>query len=145
MSKQLIVKDEIFIEAPVEKVWEVLVLPEYVKKWDELPEDYPSDKMTEGSSVVWDLPNGGQSITTVIKAEETLELKIALNVTNWKETLSEGDIAYSYKLESQHNGTRLRIEIGDFSLIENGQMYYDASVEFAAHSKEVIKDLAENG
>lgn len=35
-------------------------------------------------------------------------------------------------------------KIGDFSLLSNGQMYYDASVEFAENSKQVIKQLAEN-
>ncbi|WP_261178572.1 hypothetical protein [Anaerobacillus sp. CMMVII] len=67
---KLIVKNEILIEATPEKVWEVLITPKYISQWDELPEDYPLEKMTEGSKVVWDLPNDGQSITTIIKAVE---------------------------------------------------------------------------
>ncbi|WP_277631323.1 hypothetical protein [Atopococcus tabaci] len=37
----------------------------------------------------------------------------------------------------------LKMEIGDFSLLENGRDYYDASIEFAADSKQTIKKLAE--
>ena len=43
MTDQLIVKDEILIEATPSKVWEVLVNPKYVAQWDELPENDPSE------------------------------------------------------------------------------------------------------
>ncbi|WP_277631324.1 SRPBCC domain-containing protein [Atopococcus tabaci] len=84
MANELTVKDEILIETPPSRVWEVLVNPTYVAQWDELPEDYPSDNMTAGSKVVWEHPNGDQTITTVIKAEENTELVIALYGSNWK-------------------------------------------------------------
>ncbi|WP_096202045.1 hypothetical protein [Bacillus sp. FJAT-45350] len=65
----LVVKDEIKIEATPNKLWEVLTKPNYVSQWDELPEGYPNEDMTEGSQVIWELPNGGRSITTIIKVE----------------------------------------------------------------------------
>ncbi|GIO22792.1 hypothetical protein [Oceanobacillus sp. J11TS1] len=74
MKNQLIVKEEITINASSENVWDVLTLPKYVAQWDELPEDYPEEPMTVGSQVVWDLPNGEQSITTIIKAEKKKNL-----------------------------------------------------------------------
>lgn len=143
MPISLTVQDEILIKAPPSIVWEVLVEPKYVSQWDELPEDYPSETMTEGSQVVWENPNGGQTITTVIKAEQNKELKIALYLSSWEVKPEEGDVAYIYQLEEQTDGTLLKLIIGDFSLLENGQNYYDASVEFAAESKKVIKELAE--
>lgn len=143
MSTSLIVKDDIFIHANTEAVWEVLINPKYVSEWDELPEGYSSEMMTEGSKVIWDLPNGGTSTTTIIAVDENIRLTIALNVTNWEETIQEGEIAYHYLLESKDGGTLLRMEIGDFSLISDGQMYYDASVEFAETAKVTIKELAE--
>ncbi len=143
MSKHLIVTDEILIEATPAKVWEILTKPEYVAQWDELPEDYPSEVMTEGSQVIWELPDGGKSITTIIKAEEGKELVISLFVSKWEVQPNEGDVAYRYQLEERGNHTLLKFEIGDFSLLSNGQMYYDASVEFASSSKEAIKQLAE--
>jgi uncharacterized protein YndB with AHSA1/START domain len=144
MTVQLIVKDEIIIEAAPARIWEVLTKTKFVSQWDELPEDYPKGAMTEGSQVVWDLPNGEQSITKIIKAENSKELKIALYVSKWEIEPKEGEIAYLYQLEDRGSSTLLKIEIGDFSLIKDGQMYYDASVEFASEAKKVIKDLAES-
>ncbi|MEW5593799.1 SRPBCC domain-containing protein [Peribacillus frigoritolerans] len=144
MTEQLIVRDEILIEANSQKVWEVLTKPQYVAEWDELPENYPNEDMTEGSMVIWDLPNGGQSITKIIRAVVQKELKIALHVSNWEVKPIEGDVAYNYQLKEKGDSTLLRIEIGDFSLIKDGKMYYDASVEFASNSKQIIKKLSEN-
>jgi uncharacterized protein YndB with AHSA1/START domain len=144
MSEQLTVKDEILISASPEKVWEVLIKPKYIAQWDELPENYPEKDMQVGSKVIWDLPNGGPSVTTIIKAEAQKELMVSLNVTSWEVKPNEGDVAYKYQLEEKGGRTLLKIDIGDFSLIQNGQMYYDASVDFAANAKKIIKDLAEN-
>lgn len=143
MSNQLIVKDEVQIEATPAKVWEVLVNPEFVAQWDELPEDYPNETMRKGSKVVWEHPEGGQTVTTIINAEEMKELTIALYSSGWEVQPNEGDVAYLYQLEDRQGSTLLTIEIGDFSLLRNGQDYYDASVEFASESKKVIKELAE--
>ncbi|TDL85882.1 SRPBCC domain-containing protein [Vibrio vulnificus] len=144
MTEQLIVRDEILIDANSQKVWEVLTKPKYVAEWDELPENYPNEDMTEGSQVIWDLPNGGQSITKIMKAVVQKELKITLHVSNWEVKPNEGDVAYNYQLKEKGDSTLLRIEIGDFSLIKDGKMYYDASVEFASNSKQIIKKLSEN-
>lgn len=144
MEKQLIVKDEIIIDATPDIVWDVLIKPKYVAQWDELPEDFPHEDMTIGDKVVWELPKGEKSITTIIIAEEMKKLKIDLFVSNWEVKPKEGDVAYLFQLEERNNSTLLKIEIGDFSLIKDGQMYYDASVDFALKAKKVIKDLAEN-
>ncbi|MFD1416679.1 SRPBCC domain-containing protein [Oceanobacillus jeddahense] len=144
MTRQLIVTEEIVINASSEKVWEVLTLPKYVAQWDELPEDYPKEPMTAGSKVVWDLPNGEQSITTIIKAEAEKELIIDLHGTGWKIKPEQGEVAYRYLLENLENGTKLFIEIGNFALLDQGEAYYEASVEFAEASSKIIKTLAEN-
>lgn len=65
-------------------------------------------------------------------------------VAEWEVKPNEGDVAYNYHLKDKGDSTLLRIEIGDFSLIRDGKMYYDASVEFASHSKQIIKKLSEN-
>ena len=144
MTNILIVKDEVHIEATPLKVWEVLMNPEFIAQWDELPENYPSENMGKGSKVVWEHPNGEQTVTTIIKAEEMKELKIALYSSSWEVKPNEGDVAYLYQLEDLNGSTSLKIKIGDFSLLKDGQDYYDASVEFASESKKVIKELAEN-
>lgn len=144
MANELIVKDEILIGTTSDKVWEVLVTPKFVAEWDELPEDYPEEKMVVGSKVVWNHPNGGQVVTTIIKADVEKELEIALHSSTWNVPVNVGDIVYRYRLENRNGQTLLSIEIGDFSLLPNGQDYYDASVNFAKEAKEKIKQLAES-
>lgn len=53
-------------------------------------------------------------------------------------------MACLHQLEGLKVGTLLKIEIGDFSLLQDGHDYYEASVEFAADSIKAIKELAEN-
>ncbi|MBB6451409.1 uncharacterized protein YndB with AHSA1/START domain [Geomicrobium halophilum] len=145
MANQLTVYTETLINASTSKVWEVLVNPRYVAQWDELPEDYPKEHMTVGSKVVWNTPNGEQSITSISKADPEKELVIDLYGTSWTVKPREGEVAYHYKLVvNEGNQTLLKISIGDFSIIEDGHMYYDASVEFAEDAKTKIKELAES-
>ncbi|WP_078392723.1 SRPBCC domain-containing protein [Shouchella patagoniensis] len=144
MGKELSVRTEILIHASPAYVWEVLVNPKYVAEWDELPEDYPTERMTVGSKVIWDLPNGEQSITKIIKADKEKELVIALLGTGWEMKPTEGDVAYHYTLIERGDKTLVTLCIGDFSLLKDGQMYYDASVEFADNAKTTIKRLAES-
>ena len=139
----LIVKDEIIIHASAAKVWDVLVSPNYVKQWDELPEDFPEEKMSVGSEVVWNLPNGEVSKTTLIEADRERKLVISLYVSNWGIKPNPEDVAYTYVMMEQDEGIKLLINIGDFSLIPNGRDYYEASVEFAGESMQKIKRLAE--
>src|SRR5690606_3131586 len=143
MVMELTVRDEIMINASPSRVWEILVLPKYVAQWDELPENYPQQEMQLGSKVVWELPNNQKNITTIIEANKPHSLVISLPVTTWENTPRVGDVVYRYQLVDQEEGTLLKIEIGDFSLLKDGQMYYDASVEFAKKAKNTIKDLAE--
>jgi uncharacterized protein YndB with AHSA1/START domain len=143
MMSTLIVKDEITIHASAAKVWDVLVSPNYVRQWDELPEDFPEEKMSVGSEVVWELPNGGVTKTTVIEAERERKLIISLYVSNWDIKPDPADIAYTYEIMELDNGIKLSMKIGDFSLLQNGEDYYEASVEFAQESKQKIKQLAE--
>lgn len=101
MVESFIVRDEILINQSPEKVWKVLTTPEYVAQWDDLPEDYPDEPMTRGSKVVWDHPNGGKTVTTVIKEEEMQELIIDLYSSSWEVKPNIGEVAYKYMLEDQ--------------------------------------------
>jgi hypothetical protein len=80
----------------------------------------------------------------LIKADEEKELVIALYGTGWEIKPNEGDVAYYFNLQAKDDKTLLQIYIGDFSPIKDGQMYYDASIEFADNAKTTIKELAES-
>lgn len=52
--------------------------------------------MTVGSKVVWEHPNGRETVTKVIEAEQFKKLKISLYSSNWEVVPNEGDVAYTY-------------------------------------------------
>jgi uncharacterized protein YndB with AHSA1/START domain len=138
MTKQFII-DQVEINAPAEKVWEVLTKTEYYKQWDELPEDFTAESLEPGSVIEWE----GYSIMTVTKFEINAELKFSLSLP--KEALKPGeyDVSYRYTLTNSGNKTILSFEIGDFSPLSDPQKYYDATIEFVETAKMKIKNLAE--
>jgi uncharacterized protein YndB with AHSA1/START domain len=140
MSKELIVKQEIWIGAPVAKVWEVLVAPKYIRQWDDLPQDFDDYYLEVGRIIEWT----GFSRLTVTVCEPHEKLALKLYAFKWEQPPAEYDIAYTYQLTAEKEGTLLTLEIGDFSALADGQNYYDSSVEFAGMALEKIKSLAEN-
>ncbi|GAB3046815.1 SRPBCC family protein [Virgibacillus ainsalahensis] len=139
----LIVTDEIIIHAPPSKVWDILAKPEYIRKWDDLPENFPEETVEVGTEMKWNLPSGGFWKHTVIKAEKNKELQLDLCMSNWRAVPKAGEIKYAYQLLIHGDGTRLRMRHGDFALLHNGKDYYEASAEFAAVAKQKIKQLSE--
>lgn len=145
MTTPLIIKNQIPIQAFPSVVWKVLTQPEFIRQWDELPEGHDDQSFLEtGSQILWSQPNGKVTKLTVTQAEINHLLKINLYNSYWPLRESEYNIAYLYTLESLDQGTRLIIEIGDFSALPEGQNYFDASLEFAELASSKIKILAES-
>ncbi|MCE7072138.1 SRPBCC domain-containing protein [Dyadobacter sp. CY327] len=140
MDQALTVQDQISIEAPLSKVWEILIAPKYVRQWDELPSDFGDYYLELGRVIDW----SGRSRLTVTAHEPNALLKLSLYVEKWEQSPAAYDIAYTYRLSENENGVLLQVEIGDFAVLADGQSYYDASVEFAKTALEKIKNLAEN-
>ncbi|WP_221390943.1 SRPBCC domain-containing protein [Dyadobacter sp. NIV53] len=138
--EELIVKNEIIIDAPIAKVWEVLIAPKFIRQWDSLPQDFPDYYLETGMEINW----SGNSKITVAEMLPHEYLKLSLFVYNWELGPSSYNIAYHYRLVSHDNHILLSIEIGDFGQLPDGQEYYDASVEFADKALNKIKLLAEN-
>ncbi|MCF2502219.1 SRPBCC domain-containing protein [Dyadobacter sp. CY107] len=140
MDRTLIVNDQIQIEAPLSKVWEVLVAPKYIRQWDDLPSGFDDYYLEPGRIIEWT----GITKLTVSESEPNAVLKLSLYVDKWELPPAAYDIAYTYRLSEEADGVLLQLEIGDFSVLEDGQAYYDSSVEFAETALEKIKNLAEN-
>ena len=138
--KELIVRNEIEIEAPLAKVWEVLIAPKFIRQWDALPQDFADDYLETGREIEW----SGNSKITVTEMLPHDYLKLSLYVNKWELGPSSYDIAYHYKLLEQDNNILLKIEIGDFAQLADGSEYYNASIEFAEKALNKIKLLAEN-
>ena len=140
MEQTLIVKHQIQIEAPLSKVWEVLVAPKYIRQWDDLPSGFDDYYLEPGRVIEWT----GVTKLTVTESQPNEFLKLSLYVDKWEQPPAAYDIAYTYRLSEESGGVLLQLEIGDFSVLEDGQAYYDSSVEFAGTALEKIKNLAEN-
>lgn len=139
MSKSLIVKNNIRIDAPVNRVWEVLTKPEYIRQWDELPEDFGDYEIHPATVIEWP----GYSKLSVVELELNRKLRYTLYVPAWNDE-SINSIGYTYVITVDDNGyTWLGIEIGDFAILSEGDKYYDASVTFGETASHKIKALAE--
>jgi len=138
MSTALLVTAQLQIPALPSRVWQVLTTPRYLRQWDDLPEGFGEEALTLGSIIAWE----GHATLTVTEFEPARRLRMALYVATWPQPPSAYDIAYTYDLAAQDDGTRLTITVGDFAPLANGQEYYDASVEFAEVAGQKIKALA---
>jgi uncharacterized protein YndB with AHSA1/START domain len=137
--QSVIVKDKIEINAAKEKVWEVLTNPDFIKQWDELPENYSSGQLKMGSVIEWE----GYSRLIVTEFEEASKLKLSMFLPRVTLDASMYDVSYQYTLSGDKNSTVVHFEIGDFSTLPNAQDYYDASLTFVQTAKGKIKELAE--
>ena len=139
MKEQLIVTDSVLIDALPERVWEVLVTPEYIRQWDDLPVHFGHEPLHHGTVIEWP----GFSRLSVITCEPFKTLKLSLYDPSWEAPASHYDIAYNYLLEEDHGKTLLTITVGDFGQLADGKKYYEASKEFANKATLKIKELAE--
>jgi hypothetical protein len=139
-TEKLIVKDQIEINTSKEKVWEVLTNPEFIKQWDDIPENYAGGHLTIGSVIEWE----GHSKLTVTQLDKSnsLTLKMYLPKVNLAPTAY--DVKYRYALAEVNRGIILSFEIGDFSQLPKSKDYYDATLEWVQTAKLKIKELAEN-
>jgi uncharacterized protein YndB with AHSA1/START domain len=137
--KSLIVKDQVEINASMEKVWEVLTHPDFIKQWDELPENYSGGSLKLNSVIEWE----GYSRLTVTEFVKATRLKLSMFLPKVNLDPSTYDVSYRYLLTGEGSKTLLTFEIGDFSTLPNAQNYYDASLTFVEGAKKKIRELAE--
>lgn len=139
MKTELVVKEEVEINASKEKVWEVLTKAEYYRQWDYLPDEFKDDKLQKGSVI--DLEGGSKLTTTRFEENEEIVMSLELPQVDLKP--DEYDVTYSFSLSSRDDLTVLNIEIGDFSPLPGSQEYLLAGTQFAKLAKLKIKQLAE--
>lgn len=141
---ELIAKKLIEINVPASKVWDVLVQTQFINQWDEVPEDFEASQLSQNSKLRWAHGNENNDYTqlTVTDFEPHRLLK-----ERWYSSpvaaFDDLDIYYMFELSEKDGKTVLNIMIGDWSVIDGGQDYYDASVEFAEGAAQKIKELAE--
>jgi uncharacterized protein YndB with AHSA1/START domain len=97
-------EDAIEINAPPSKILDILVIPRYIKEWDDVPEGFTDDQLRLGSVLEWP----GHAKLTVTKFEPYKHLKLTLEVTKWEQPIPD-DIAYRYDLTEGRGKTTLTI------------------------------------
>lgn len=139
MSKSLVVKNNIRINAPVTRVWEVLTKPEYIRQWDYLPEDF-GDYEIHPATII-ERPDASR--LSVVTFDINKALSYSLYVPEL-DNESINRVGYNYTLSVDDNGyTWLGVEIGDFAILTEGDTYYNETMAFGETASHRIKELAE--
>jgi uncharacterized protein YndB with AHSA1/START domain len=135
--KSLIVKQSIKINATPERVWEILTNARYIRMWGILPEDFGDYEITPATIL-----NYGHAKLNVARFELNQTLGYSLYMPIWEEQVN--DIGYTYSLTKDDDGaTWLHTEIGDFTILVEGDKYYNDNKRFSQTASHKIKDLAE--
>lgn len=138
MSKSLIVKNNIRINAPLTRVWEVLTKPKYIRQWDQLPEDFGDYDIHPATVIEWP----GYSKLSVVEFVPNQTLRYELYIPTWEEQVT--NIGYTYTLSVDDDGyTWLGVEIGDFAILADGDKFFDSGIDFEKTASQKIKELAE--
>lgn len=141
---ELIVRKTVTIDAPPAIVWDVLTKPEFIQKWDEVPEGFQAERLSLGSEFIWEHGNPNKDITKLTVTEFEPHKRLIERWYSSPVALADGqEINYSFSLSEDGGKTTLVVSIGDWGLLETGQDYYDASVEFADTAVTIIAELAE--
>lgn len=138
-TQRLVAQDQIQINSPMSKVWNVLVRPEYIRQWDDVPENFEKESLSAGAVLEWP----GSACLTVTLFHPHSRLCMAYQNPKW---VSKVDgIAYDYELQESSEGSLLIISVGDWAKVPDGraQDYYGASIEFVQTALAKIKELAE--
>jgi hypothetical protein len=80
MSVELIAEKKILIPATPEKVWNVLVKPRFIRKWDELPEGFGNSTLDFETVLRWDHPDAQFTELTVTAIEPRSLRKVDPNL-----------------------------------------------------------------
>lgn len=143
MSQEFTVRKTITINAPAKDVWEVLTMPEFIRQWDDVPQDFKEKQVQLGSLLRWNMPGDKYTELKVIEFEGNKLLKLSLYNSTWPIRPDPQAVTYTYRVEDIEKHCLLTIEIGDFAFLSNSEDYFEASMEFAEEAAMKIKDLAE--
>lgn len=142
--EKLTAKFKILIYAKPERVWETLITPLSIRQWDELPDDFDDrQRLLLGTNIRWKHDEERYSQLTVTVFEPNHLLRMNLYNSWWPNPEASYTIRYSYQLSEKEEGTELTITIGDFSVLDEGESYYNASMDFVTVASAKIKKLAE--
>jgi len=147
--KSLVVKNTITINAPADKVWDVLVNPEQTKKYMFGCKTVSDWK--PGSPLLWKGVFDGQDLVavkgTIVSIEPGKHLEyttIDPNNTTIPDA-PENYLTVTYDVASENGQTVLTVQQGDYTSVADGQKRYDEAMAAGGWQSilEQIKQLLE--
>lgn len=147
--EKLFVDQTIGINAPVNKVWQVLTLRSYTDQWTPEfangdPHFYIESDWKLGSPVLWKGQEDSlivEGIVTAIVLNKLLRFTV-FDVRSEKPPVTEED-GITYRLKEQNGVTILHLLQGDFSTMPEGLKYRDMSTRVWQRVLPKVKELAE--
>ena len=151
MSTPLVVKSEITIEAPIEKVWEALTKPEWTKQYmfgcEALSDWKP------GSPLLWKGNFNGVDMVAVKGHIISIDPGNSLVYTTIDPNnpvipdLPENYLTVTYHLEEQEGKTHFTATQGDYSTVADGAHRYKHTIDGGGWDPLLvrIKQLLESG
>jgi uncharacterized protein YndB with AHSA1/START domain len=138
------IEQSIEIEAPVERVWDVLTTTQLIRHWGSafLPGIRAESDWKPGSGVFWRREDGKLAIIgTIAEIEPCSRLKVAYPPDlNTEVPDPETDFVETYTLETTDEGVKLTVCCGPLHLVDMDTMEPKWNEALSA-----IKDLAEQG
>lgn len=140
---KLIVKRSITINAPPAKVWQVMTLPDAIRRWMLVEPNMEGDGPLQlGSCLRWKDEQGKIYLTgTVVTLEPLRKLVLALEDISWARKAGVGEVTYALTLAEMRNGTDLQLVFGDLAIDPEGQQWFDAYN--TSRELDAIKAMAE--
>ena len=131
MSDQLIVKNCISINAPVEKVWDALINPAQTKKYMFGCETVSDWK--PGSPLLWKMDYEGKEFIavkgTILKIETNRLLAYTtIDPNAGIEDVPGNYLTVTYELSSDNGGTMLTATQGDYAAVGEGGKRYAETI-----------------
>ena len=143
---KLIIEDNIEINAPAAKVWDVLTNPAQTKKYMFGCETVSDWKV--GNSLLWRGEYEGKSMVFVKGTLVKLEPNKALHYTvidpngTYLDT-PENELTVSYELSPGKTGTLLTVTQGDYSTVAEGEKRYNETLGGWNAILVKVKEIAE--
>jgi uncharacterized protein YndB with AHSA1/START domain len=150
--EKLFVKRSIEIDAPVTAVWDVLTEQEYTKQWIEegwgkegIEEMIISSNWKLGSEVLWKNKSGSILVNGNVTALNPYKLLrfTVFDAAAQTEFLVTPEDGITYELLEQEASTIFKVRQGDFSVMNNGDRYFETTTRIWERVLPKVKSLAE--
>ena len=145
--QELTSHESIDIQAPPERVWEILTKLSYMEQWSELPITFAGEQeLHKGSKILWVDDDGkAYAVGTVTDFDPRKKLRVSPQFTSWNRPVPPEDIASIFILRQQGKDTHLEFSYGDFAKVPDGEKLWEMYLEsITPKNKELekIKELA---